>query len=367
VAAHCACLAGGCLIGAICIGDGTTNTANACEQCNASTNANGWTLIAGCGSVSTAAGGNGPGAVDGPAATASFYAPAGIVVDASGAVYVADRANCKIRKLAGGQVTTVAGTGTAGFADGAVAQAQFNLPEALALGPSGEIFVADDGNNRVRVIAGGTVSTLAGSGAAGFQDGAAAAAQFQGLVGVAVSPSGVVYVADLSNNRIRSIAGGQVTTLAGTGVMGFKDGPAAQAQLRLPAGVAWAKPDTIYVSEFTRIRVVAGGQVSTVAGTGLRGHLDGPAASAMLDTPAAMAIDGAGAMYIADAGDDYCIRMLSTAAMMSTLAGACDTPGFANGPLANARFGDPRGIALAPDGTLYVSDMTNNAIRHITW
>lgn len=141
-----------------------------------------------------------------------------------GTVYVADTVNHRIRKIQGDQVSKLAGTGAEGFVDGVAAKAQFNYPYDVAVGPDGAVYVADAHNHCIRKIQGGHVSTLAGTGAEGFVDGAAAEAQFNNPYGVAVGPDGTVYVADQRNHAIRKIQGDQVSTLAGTGTKGFVDG-----------------------------------------------------------------------------------------------------------------------------------------------
>ncbi|CAK0830276.1 unnamed protein product [Prorocentrum cordatum] len=173
--------------------------------------------------VSTLAGSDASGYADGQGAAASFYRPTGVAVDGAGNVFVADCYNHRIRKIsAGGAVSTLAGSGASGYADGQGAAASFYRPTGVAVDGAGNVFVADCYNHRIRKIsAGGAVSTLAGSGASGHADGQGAAASFWFPRGVAVDGAGNVFVADCYNHRIRKIsAGGAVSTLAGSGASG---------------------------------------------------------------------------------------------------------------------------------------------------
>ena len=200
-------------------------------------------------------------------------------------------------------VTTLAGTGTIGFTDGALAQ--FNFPAGVAVDAAGNVYVADLDNQRIRKIsAAGVVSTLAGSGTAGFLDATGTTAQFNFPSGVAVDAAGNVYVADGSNHRIRKVsAAGVVTTLAGSGTASLDDGSGATAQFISPAGVAVDAAGNIYVADRNnhRIRKIsAAGIVSTLAGSATAGFLDGSGASAQFNNPLGVAVDAAGNIYVAD-------------------------------------------------------------------
>ncbi|HWK06764.1 MAG TPA: NHL repeat-containing protein [Puia sp.] len=208
--------------------------------------------ITAAGVVTTFAGSGFPGAVDGAGPAASFNFPTGVAADASGMVYVADRLNHKIRKITpAGVVTTLAGSGSAGAADGAGAAASFNLPAGVASDALGNVYVADQFNHKIRKITpAGVVTTLAGSGSAGAADGAGAAASFNFPAAIAVDASGNVYVADYGNSKIRKItAAGVVTTLAGNGAAGFADGAGAAASFHYPNGIAVDGPGNVYVAD----------------------------------------------------------------------------------------------------------------------
>jgi DNA-binding beta-propeller fold protein YncE len=309
--------------------------------------------------VSTLAGTATGGFADGPLAVALFRSPAGVAFDAAGKLHVADQSNNRIRLISGGLVSTLAGDGTGGFLDGPVASARFQDPESLAFDSSGKLYVADVGNHRIRAITGGQVSTFAGSGA-GFQDGPAATAKFNLPYAVAVDGAGKVYVADAENHRVRLIAGGQVSTLAGDGTTGFLDGAAAGARFYYPLGIA-VDGGKVYVADSwnNRIRVIENGQVSTLAGDGTQGYADGPAASAKVNRPIGIRAAG-GMIYIADTGN-HRIRLVQVG-QVSTLAGD-GTKGFADGPATSARFAGPHDVAVDTAGLVYVADDQNNRIR----
>ena len=219
--------------------------------------------------VSTLAGGP-AGYADGTCAAAQFNGPSGVAVDLNGNVYVADSFNNCIRIITvRGMVSTLAGSVTAGYADGQSAAAQFNRPSGVALfsrstvngNVNGNLYVADQGNNRIRRISplGGYVGTLAGNGGGGYADGFYTDASFNNPIGVAVDGSGNVYVADQGNNRIRKITPvGVVSTLAGSGTQGGINGTGASAQFNGPSGVAVDGSGTVYVADFgnQRIQVV---------------------------------------------------------------------------------------------------------------
>ncbi|TVZ57231.1 putative secreted protein (Por secretion system target) [Lutibacter sp. Hel_I_33_5] len=326
-----------------------------------------WLTIIGssvAGEVTTLAGSS-LGFAEGNGATAKFYNPLGVVVDAAGTVYVADTNNHRIRKISpSGEVTTLAGS-TSGFADGNGASAQFNFPRGVAIDAAGTIYVADEFNHRIRKISpSGEVTTLAGS-TAGFADGNGASAQFNSPYGVAVDAAGTVYVADTNNHRIRKISpSGEVTTLAGS-TSGFADGNGASAQFNFPLGVAVNAAGTIYVAdEFNhRIRKISpSGEVTTLAGS-TSGFADGNGASAQFYSPRGVAIDAVGTLYVADTFNQR-IRKISPSGEVTTLAGS--TKGFADGNGTSAQFNDPRGVAIDAAGTIYVADTRNERIRKIS-
>lgn len=258
------------------------------------------------GQVIVLAGSGTPGFADGPAASAQFAYPYDVAVDTAGDVFVADQGNDRIREiLPSGQVVTIAGNGTSGNVDGPAATAEFSNPAGVAVDAAGNLYVADYRNHSVREISAGNVTTIAGNGSPGFADGPVASAQFSYPLGVAIDGSGNLYVADSNNNRIREISGGIVTTLAGNGTASYLDGAAASAEFHGPNSVAVDASGHVFVADGSNnvIREISGGMVTTMAGSNA-GYLDGPARSAMLNGPNGLALDADGDLYIADSGED---------------------------------------------------------------
>ena len=265
------------------------------------------------GVVSTLAGTAGVfGTTDGTGSAARFNFPVGITVDSAGNVYVADAKNFTIRKItAAGVTTTHAGAAfQLGATDGPAASARFFLPYGVAVDASGNVYVADGGNHVIRRIsAAGVVSTVAGTAQQpGFVNGTGAAARFNTPWGLAVDGSGNVYVADSENNAIRRVTpGGVVTTVAGSGISGSADGAAAAAQFNRPRGVSVGAADTIYVADYGNsiIRMItAGGTVSTVAGAAnIVGLVNSVGASARFYDPTDVVADGT-TVYVADTSNN---------------------------------------------------------------
>ena len=320
------------------------------------------------GVVTTLAGSSTGGFADGTGAAAQFQYPHGVAVDSAGTVYVADTSSQRIRKITpAGVVTTLAGSGVAGFADGTGTAAQFYGPESVAVDSSGTVYVADRVNQRIRKITpAGVVTTLAGSGVAGYADGTGTAAEFINPQGVAVDPSGTVYVADTNNHRIRKITpAGVVTTLAGSGTYGFAEGTGGSAQFNYPNSVAVDSSGTVYVADLgnNRIRkITPAGAVTTLAGGG-SGFADGTGSAAQFNNPSGVAVGSFGIVYVAD-GSNNRIRKITPAGVVTTLAGDGLT-GFVDGTGIGARFNNPFGVAVNSSGTAYIADTYNQRIRKI--
>ncbi|AOZ02058.1 hypothetical protein BKK81_22265 [Cupriavidus sp. USMAHM13] len=320
--------------------------------------------------VSTLAGSTTAGAADGSGTAASFKSPYGVALDTSGNLYVTDSGNSEIRMITpAGVVTTLAGSTTSGSTDGTGAAASFSGPNGIAVDAGGNVYVADANNNKIRKIApGGVVTTLAGSGTAGFANGTGAAASFRNPHGVAVDAGGNVYVADSGNNQIRKITPlGVVTTLAGSSTAGSADGTGASASFSNPLGVAVDASGNVYVADTgnSRIRSITpiGGVVTTLAGSSTFGFVDGTGTAAVFQFPYALALDARGNVYVADT-DNSAIRKVTAAGVVTTLAGSGKT-GSANGYGKAASFWGATGIAVDASGTIYVADMNNNQIRLI--
>ena len=249
----------------------------------------------------------------GAAASAELNSPQGVAVGADGTLYIADTGNERIRAVIAGQITTFAGNGSAGFAGdgGAATGASFRWPNALAIDTSGALLVCDAGNERVRRISAGVIATIVGNGTQGFAgDGAAAVlAEIDTPMGLAVGASGQIFIADSHNNRIRAIAADDsISTFAGTGVQGYAGdgGAATAAELSLPRGLIVTSSGAVIFADSNnqRIRMVsAGGPITTLVGTGVQGAVsDGTLAmTAGMDTPRGVAVSSFGSPVYADA------------------------------------------------------------------
>ena len=313
---------------------------------------------------------------DGGAATsAQLNSPLGVTVDAAGNLYVSDTLNNLVRRVdTKGVITTFAGTGTAGFGGdgGAAASAQLNNPQGLAVDPAGNLYIADTQNARVRKVSGGTISTVAGSGSSGFggDGGAATSAQLNAPFGVALDAAGNLYIAEFSNNRIRKVGtNGNISTIAGTGVSGYSGdgGAATSAQLNGPQAVAVDGSGNVYVADTAnnRVRKIGNtGVITTVAGTGIAGFSGdgGPGTSAQVGNPSALAVDSVGNVYIADGSAR--VRKLFLSGVISTIAGGGNRGYSGDGGNAfTAQLNGPSSLAIANTGALFVADTLNNAVR----
>jgi sugar lactone lactonase YvrE len=268
----------------------------------------------------------------------------------------------------GGITSAYAGAGGSGNVDGAVGTAKFNGPAGLAMDPSANVYVSDAQNNVVRKISAGTVSTLAGS-TIGFADGKGVAAKFSAPAGLISDNAGNIYVSDQANQRIRKIApDGTVTTIAGTNAPGFLDGKGSAAAFRYPGGLGIDKQGNLYVADVSNNsirKVTPDGTVSTIGGTGALGYYDGPAATSRFYFPSGVAVDGHGNVYVADTYNN-CIRMITASGTVSTVAGnPAVAGGFKDGAGNAALFDRPIDLVIDTQGDLYVSDGLNNRIRKV--
>jgi sugar lactone lactonase YvrE len=301
----------------------------------------------------------------------SFGFPVGIAVDASGNLYVADRDNSVIWMInPSGTVTNLAGSGQMGFANGPSSVASFTYPVGVAVDATGNVYVADQGNNVIRLIsAAGMVSTFAGSGSAGFSNGSGTSASFNGPYAIAVDNQGNVYVTDVQNFAIRKISpSGAVSTLAGSGSRGFSNGTGASASFNAPYSIAVDNQGNVYVGDlgnFAIRKISPSGAVSTLAGSGAIGSANGAGQYATFNSPSGVAVDNKGNVYVGDAGNNL-IRLITPTGLVSTYAGS-GASGFQNGYAYSATFYGPSAIAADASGNIYVVDKGNDLIRKINY
>ena len=316
----------------------------------------------------------------GPAVSAYLHYPAGVAADSEGNIYIADTENHRIRKVgAEGNISTVAGSAGFGLSGdgGPATAAEFVFPADVAVDSAGNLYIADTENHRIRrVDARGYIATFAGAEAYGFSGdgGPSNLARLNFPQDAAVDGVGNVYIADTFNHRIRKVdANGYIATFAGTGIPGYSGngGPAAEAQLNIPEGVAVDGIGNVYIADTgnNRIRKVgADGNTSTVAGGGnpTDGVGDGgPATAARLSSPQDVAVDGDGNIYIADTHNGL-IRRVSADGNISTFAGV-GTLGYGGdgGPATKAYLNWPQDVAMDGDGNIYIADRSNDNIRKV--
>jgi sugar lactone lactonase YvrE len=321
----------------------------------------------------TLAGSGTAGRANGTGTAATFDNPIGIAVDASGNVFVAEYNNNTIRKVtSAGVVTTFAGStsGTSGSTDDTGSAARFYYPSGVAIDASGNIYVADNNNHTIRKITtAGVVTTFAGTARSrGSTDGTGSAARFSNPGGVATDMLGNVYVADTANHIIRKINnGGEVTTIAGTaGLSGSTDGAGSAARFRNPFDLAVDGSGNVFVADTDNHvirKITSDGIVSTIAGTaGLSGSTDGTGLSARFNSPNSIAIDSAGNIFVADSVN-HTVRKIINGNVVTTEGGLAGSSGSANGTGSAARFYFPKGITVASAGNIFVSEAAGNRIR----
>jgi M6 family metalloprotease-like protein len=317
------------------------------------------------------------GSVDGVVGAALFDTPRGLALDADGNLYVADCGNDVIRKIdATGTTTTLAGLiGLAGYLDGVATMARFTGPADIAMGLSGDLYVADAGNHLIRrVTLQGAVTTIAGQvGRSGVTDGVGEAALFNGPTGIALAPRGNLVIADTQNNLIRRIGlDGMVVTLAGAPRhSGLVNGDSSLAKFSSPRGITIDSTRMIYVADSANNSVrkvsAAYNYVSAFAGSssGQAGVNDGTSTAAKLTCPSGAAVSLQRNVYVADTGN-HTIRRITTNAIVKTLAGSAGVRGSSDGIGGAARFNSPSGIAVDSVSNIYVADTLNHTIRMLT-
>lgn len=343
-------------------------------------------VAAATGDISTVAGSGIPGydGDGGPATDAELNSPDSVAVDSAGNLWIADSENDVVREVsaATGDISTVAGDGTQGYSGdgGPATSAELSDPEEIALDGSGDLYIADSGNYRVRevVASSGTIETVAGDGTEGFagDGGSATSAELSAVQGVAVDTSGNLLLADWGNNRVRVVnSAGDISTLAGNGFPSYSGdgGVATAAELQLPTAVAEDASGNMFIADSSNsvIREVSAstGDISTVAGTGTAGYSGdgGSATSAELNQPFSV-VTGAGGIYISDSGNN-CVRFVNlSTGDISSFAGECGAGGFAGDGAAatGAELWLPLGLAYDPHGNLWIVDASNGRIRVVS-
>jgi trimeric autotransporter adhesin len=330
---------------------------------------------------------------DGAAAQlATLYSPVGVALDSTGNLYIVEQGDSRVRevnnqtgtitfpgtnlKVETGWIETVVGTDVVGFSSsGTTANATpLNYPTGMTVDASGNMFIADTLNLRLRKVSNNVISTAAGNGllSYGGDGGSAASAQLNAPQGVAVDPSGDLFIADTNNNSIREVTpNGTITTVAGSGASGSGAAGNGTNQFNGPLGMAADSNGNVYIADSQNARVVklsSAGGLSTVAGNGTPGYGGdgGAATSAQLNTPSGVAVDSAGNLYIADFSNNR-IRKVTPTGTISTVAGNGNTGYTGDGGTAtNAQIAVARGVAVDGSGNLYIADTGNNAVRRVT-
>lgn len=318
--------------------------------------------------VTTFAGTGEAGYSDGPLLSAKLWKPDVLLMDNLQNIYVSG-ANPLIQKMAGGTVSTLAGSTTFGYADGTGTSALFNVIDDITLDNSGNLYVCDVNNRKIRkVTPAGVVTTFAGS-TQGYADGQGTAAKFDTPIGIATDASGNMYVSDGGNYRIRGLStGGYVSTFAGNGTSGYVDGAVGSAEFLNPTAITSDGSGNIYVADNGRIRKISGGTVSTLAGDGtIGGFQDGTGTAAKFGNIGQMCTDTLGNIYLADTKNN-CIRKVTPAGVVTTITThSSGAGGYVNGPISTALFKSPRAVMIDANGNLYIGDSSNNVIRKITF
>lgn len=307
---------------------------------------------------------------DGQADAIFLYDPWDLAIAPTGEIYFTEYTGNRVRVLdQRGKVRTLAGSVMGGFKDGKGVAARFRRPMGIAFLPDGSLAVADDLNQSIRrVTLNGEVTTLAGSGRRGFKDGPGNEAQFNEPNGIATDPAGNIYVADGVNNRIRKVApDGSVTTLAGDGVRGFEDGPALEARLSWPTGVTYDPRDgSLFIADMNNHairKLTPAGELITLAGNGTKGTSDGYGADAQFRIPYGTDLDSEGRLWIADWGNET-VRIMQPDGRVETYAGSRPA-GHIEGPARLAKFYGLMNVRVGKGGVIFLTSTDNQRIAAV--
>jgi sugar lactone lactonase YvrE len=329
--------------------------------------------------ISTAVGAGVPSNVQGKSTSLGVGMPSFLTADSAGDVFFVDQNSVIEMNASTGLLTVVAGNGTTGYSGdgGPATSAQLNNPQGLALDSNGNLYVADAGNNVIREVSGGVITTIAGNGSlgAGCANGPAAAAQLNSPGGLAVDSNGNLYIADTEDYCIRKVSNGTIATVAGTGTPAYNgDGLAVNANVGFTESVALDSHGNIYIADASNERIrkvtVSTGVIATVAGNGTCCAFSGdggPATSAVLALPLGLAVDSTGDIFISDV-DHNVIREVTNGTINTVAGDYALGAGFSGdtGAATQAQLSSPQMVALDGNGNLYIADQGNNRIREVS-
>ncbi len=318
--------------------------------------------------VATLAGNGEAGYADGSGSEASFHNPAGLAIDENDNLYVADAGNNCIRKISpSGEVTTLTGASDAGNANGSLANARFRSPRSITIDLEGNLIVTEKNTIR-KVDLTGTVSLIAGApDSIGYVDGDMATALFGDIRGVVVDQFNYVYVADYSNHVIRKITSDlNVSTFAGQGIPGIVNGLPQDSKFNKPFGMSIGGNGTIYLAdeENNLIRKINNGGVVEIVAGSIYGYEDGVNVTAKFRQPTAVTTDNDGNLFVADA-KNFRIRLIKNSGLVETVAGN-GVKGYRDANGEEAILGHISDIVLDSHGNIYIADQTNHCIRKLT-